>query len=73
MLLESAIIAYAQTLFAESRDLKNAFRKPAKRISVRGTQAAANAVNQRLAQATSFVPPTIHARHAEGRARESSI
>lgn len=62
MLFESAVIAYAQTLFAESRDLKNAFRNPAKRVSVRGTQAAADAVNQRLARATGFVPPTIHAR-----------
>ena len=62
MLFESAVIAYAQTIFAESRDLKNAFRKAPKRISVRGTQAAADAVNQRLAQATSFVPPSIHAR-----------
>ncbi len=62
MLFESAVIAYAQTIFAESRDLKNAFRNPAKRISVRGTQAAADAVNQRLAQATSFVPQSIHAR-----------
>lgn len=62
MLLESAVIAFAQTLFAESRDLKNAFDKPAKRISVRGTQAAVNATNQRIAQATGFVPSNIHTR-----------
>ena len=62
MLLESAVISFAQTLFAESRDLKNAFDKPAKRISVRGTQAAVNATNQRIAQATGFVPSNIHTR-----------
>lgn len=61
-LFESAVIAFAQTLFAESRDLKNAFDKPAKRISVRGTQVAVNATNQRIAQATGFVPSNIHTR-----------
>jgi len=62
MLFESAVISFAQTLFAESRDLKNAFDKPAKRISVRGTQAAVNATTQRIAQATGFVPSNIHTR-----------
>ena len=62
MLFEGAVISFAQTLFAESRDFKNAFDKPRKRISVRGTQAVVNATNQRIAQATGFVLPNIHTR-----------
>jgi hypothetical protein len=65
MLYEQAIIAYCQTIFAGSRDLKDAFEKKHKKVSIRSTQAAADSLNTRLSEATGFVPPVINAKIKE--------
>ena len=65
MLYEQAFISYCQTIFAGSRDLKNSFEKKHKKVSIRSTQAAADSVNDRICQATGFVPPVINAKIKE--------
>lgn len=65
MLYEQSIIAYCQTIFAGSRDLKNSFEKKHKKVSIRSTQAAADSLNLRLSEATGFVPPVINAKIKE--------
>ena len=65
MLYEQAFIAYCQTIFAGSRDLKDAFEKKHKKVSIRSTQAAADSLNLRLSEATGFVPPVINAKIKE--------
>mgnify|MGYP004248586503 FL=1 len=65
MLYEQAFIAYCQTIFAGSRDLKDAFEKKHKKVSIRSTQAAADSLNLRLSEATGFVPPLINAKIKE--------
>ena len=65
MLYEQAIVSYCQTIFAGSRDLKDAFEKKHKKVSIRSTQAAADSLNLRLSEATGFVPPVINAKIKE--------
>jgi len=65
MLFEAAVVAYAQSIFAGSRDLKNSFDKKHKKVNIRCTQAAADSLNQQLSQATGFVPPIINAKIKE--------
>ena len=65
MLYEQAFISYCQTIFAGSRDLKDAFEKKHKKVSIRSTQAAADSLNLRLSEATGFVPPVINAKIKE--------
>ena len=65
MLYEQAIIAYCQSIFAGSRDLKNSFEKKHKKVSIRSTQSAADSLNERICRATGFVPPAINAKIKE--------
>ena len=64
MYAEAAFVAYMQEAFHNSVELKNAFPKKHKKVTQRCAQAGIDSLNERIAQATSFVPASIMARVA---------
>ena len=58
-LFEQAYIAYNQTMFGDAVMIKDCFPNKHKKVTVRCAVAAANALNQRVAAATGFMPTSI--------------
>ena len=57
-LIEAAFIAYMQEMFGASIALKNNIGQH-KKVTARCAQMAANSVNERISQATAFVPSSV--------------
>jgi hypothetical protein len=57
-LIEAAFIAYMQEAFGNSVELKKAMRKH-KKVTPKCAQAGVDALNERIAAATSFVPASV--------------
>ena len=67
MLIETALVAYLQEAFSASIELKNCMKKH-KKVTQKCAQAGIDAVNERIAMGTSFVPAVVVAKVPLGKA-----